>query len=365
VATDSGYLLTLIREALSDLENANARLSQVVQKAARIARLREDWVNWWWLELELVSLVSKQAIIDIQRHVVLRLPKDVYELLRRRFAEAWIKEREALTFDEEMKPEEQDNILAVGLGEIEVQAEKYKGLANQPPPPERLHPLDLYFVQKERSETRSVALALGASTKSIIERIKVRVHSFLSETEAQLILGQFHSDLFERNRRYVDLLLQRIAPEALEQLAAAYRRGTEGDAESRSQALLSCRRVLKSLADALYPPPGKPVIGADGQERDLTEEKYIARLWQFVFERVGRTTSGDLLMSNVHDLGNRIDRLYDLANKGVHDQVTQPEVDQCLIQTYLAAGDLLRVYERSSAIGLESELTTPPNQNAA
>jgi hypothetical protein len=62
-----------------------------------------------------------------------------------------------------------------------------------------------------------------------------------------------------------------------------------------------------------------------------------------------------LLLASVQDLGNRIDRLYELTNKGIHADVSNFEVNQCLIQTYILVGDILRIADKQSAIGMEEK----------
>jgi hypothetical protein len=52
-----------------------------------------------------------------------------------------------------------------------------------------------------------------------------------------------------------------------------------------------------------------------------------------------------LLHANLEDVGTRLDRLNELASKGVHDEVTQEEVDLCVIQTYLFTGEVLAIWE--------------------
>jgi hypothetical protein len=53
---------------------------------------------------------------------------------------------------------------------------------------------------------------------------------------------------------------------------------------------------------------------------------------------------------SITDTGNRVDALYDLASKGVHDEVSVEEVDQAVIQTYLLVGDLLRLAQETGAL---------------
>jgi TusA-related sulfurtransferase len=176
------------------------------------------------------------------------------------------------------------------------------------------------------------------------------VFEFLSRTETQLVLGQYSSDIFEKNRRYVDQELANYCPDALQMFSAAYRRLQEGDIEARSQALTSCRRILKELADRLYPPSAEKVEGIDGRSRKLTDAQFVARLWQFIYEQLRKSASGKVLEAAVDSLGKRIDSLNELSSKGVHDVVSQEETEQCVIHTYLVTGDLLRLASNQSAL---------------
>src|SRR5262249_52760910 len=125
------------------------------------------------------------------------------------------------------------------------------------------------------------------------------------------------------------------------------------DPESDSQALTSCRRILKSLADALYPSRDEPVTGVDGKLHQVTDDAYVNRLWQFVAERVKGHAAGDLLLSEVTALGNRVENIYDLSSKGVHADPSHAEAVQCVLQTYLVIGDILRVADNDSAINAD------------
>lgn len=237
-----------------------------------------------------------------------------------------------------------------GVQEIEVEVDLHKNIATSSHPPNGLHPVDLYFENQSASQIRNLSLMRVKYCKSILSKIQSRIHDFLSQTEKQLIFGQIHSDIFEKNRSYVDLKLGELCPDALTKFVSAHKCIKEDDPESWAQSLTTCRRLLKSLADSLYPALEEPVAGIDGKKRKLTEDNYIARLWQYVFEKSKGSTSGRLLESIVNDLGNRIDKIYELTNKGIHAEVSEFEVNQCVIQTYLITGDLLRLSEDSSAI---------------
>ena len=349
----SDRILDLVTEALAAVETHSLPLSGVIRKCIRVSRLRNDYFNLWWLEWEMANSSDEQQRVRILPEIAPHFSRDAFEHHRKIFAETWIHERVCTTVDEQGTIEREEKVVAKGVAEIEADLALFNNLAMNAYTPSGLHQLDLYFVDQARSRERSITLTIASSYESVLERIRNRVHDFLSQAEKQLLFGQLHADIFEQNRRYVDLKLGQLCPEALGQFVAAYRRMEENTSESRAQALISCRRLLKSLANALYPPSEKPVVGPDGKPRVLTEDKYVARLWQYAYEQAGRTTSGELLIAQAQDLGHRVDRLYDLINKGVHNEVSAFEVNQCVIQAYLLAGDLMRIAEKQSAIGGE------------
>jgi hypothetical protein len=350
-AINSGdKILELVHQALSEIDDSNRSLSSVIRKCIRIARLRNDFDNLFWLEYEMSAVDDEDTKREILLEIAHHYTKDELLVLKVRVVNAYLKERHCLSYDERSGEfVDKDQIAKGTVSELEDAVRRLNAEAESSSAPNGLTPIDLYFVDKQCSANRTVLRRMVGECSSVLGRIENRVHEFLSITEKQLLYSQINADIFERNRQYVDERLKTISPEALDQLIAAYRRIGESTAESRSQALLSCRRILKTLADRFYPARSSPVIGADGKKRILTDKKYIARLWQFVYERTKSSKSRDLLNAQVQDLGNRIDRLYDLSSKGVHDMVGEFEVNQCVIQTYLMVGDILRLAEDTSA----------------
>jgi hypothetical protein len=82
----------------------------------------------------------------------------------------------------------------------------------------------------------------------------------------------------------------------------------------------------------------------------MSDDRYLSRLLQAVFEvGVERSASRELLKAQVDGLSARLEAINDLASKGVHAAVSEFEVNQCVIQTYLALGDVLRLVEVENA----------------
>jgi len=106
-------------------------------------------------------------------------------------------------------------------------------------------------------------------------------------------------------------------------------------AEEIAQVSTSCRRFLERLTDLLYAPRTEPVRG-----RSVGPEAYRNRLWAYVEENL----QGDeqkVVLAQLQDVGNRIDRVYKLANKGLHDQIAQSGVRRLIVAFLALAYDIL------------------------
>ena len=328
------YILKLISQALDELEDPEIALSATIRKGIRIAKLRNDYINMWWLEWEMCDLAEEKERSRALATIVRHLSKDQFAYLWKEYQDRWIEERTILHLSQDMK--HQSGVFPKSVFNIENEQESSSntlaGAQTGLFPMELKAKIIFQFNIKSRTE--------------ILGRIKQRVFSFLSNTEEQLVSGMTYSDIFERNREYVDSTLSDICPDALKELMAACQTLNKSVPKTFSHALLSCRRALKYLADSLYPARKEPVKGGDGRERSLTEEKYISRLWQYVSDQVGENTSTESLETEIEDVGHRIDRIYALANKGIHADVNALEASQCVTRTYMIIGDILRYREK-------------------
>lgn len=199
----------------------------------------------------------------------------------------------------------------------------------------------------EDAHVRVHASHMEGEYRRMLSGIRQRVYNLLTKIEHQLETGEVNADIFASYRADVDRSLGDIAPDVLAQFVSVYRRIKENDPEARSQALSSCRRILNAIADLVYPAQSEPYIGTDGKPRRVDAANYINRLWAFVAESGKRNPSRDVLRAQIGDVEKRFDALQALSSKGTHARVSIPELNQCAIQTYLVAGDILRLYEQN------------------
>lgn len=185
-------------------------------------------------------------------------------------------------------------------------------------------------------------------TAKLIARIEQFLHNYLSSVEQELLRGQSESVLSQNNRRQVNEWIASFSADVANKLQAATDRLLLADPESRSQAMTSCRRALKAVADYLYPASNESIKGVDGIARVLDDGKYVSRLWQFASQRIQNDNSNQLFQNQLESLGSRIDQVNSLASKGVHSTVSEFEAYLVVSQTYWLIGDLLRLKQEGN-----------------
>jgi hypothetical protein len=317
-------LLPLINEALAEFGQPSYTLSSVIRKAIRITSLNKDYVNLTWLRLQMSG--SKEEQNKIWEDLRLECGDTLADLVRNIVVEEYLR----------IRTTEEKKVLIESIPDTE---HKLRGFSQTLSDISTGHPAN--SVQRTKDQ---IFLQNAIYERTMfLNKIGQQVHDILVTAERNLWYGAIQSDIFARTRQYVDVRLSQLAPQALQQFVSVYRRMSEGDTEARSQAVTSCRRILKTVADALYPPRDETIPGPKGQPIALNDANYRARLRKYVLDNAKHETSRDLLVAQLNDLGERIARLDNLASKGVHADISTAEVDQCVIQTYLAIGDVLRL----------------------
>ena len=167
---------------------------------------------------------------------------------------------------------------------------------------------------------------------------------------ANLAFGEVPRQYFDLIRDRVDNLLLDICPEAIEQFMTAYERLAGGRAEDWSLALTSCRRIIKAVADVIYPPKDGKVAG-----RKVGDQQYINRIWAFLDENMASSSDKNLAKAHIGYLGSFIEELNKKTSKGVHSAVNYEEAVRTVLYTYLTIGDILDFTPESVSKALEKK----------
>lgn len=351
---DISDLLALVRDSLQLLHSGDVPLSRVLMSAIRIARLSRDNQGLWWLRLEQVSHEDQASRRDIQREAASYFTKEQFAFLDMQFLAAYLDERHVATNTRGTKKEEQQ-VLPLSVEELENRVRLFDKAAETAIAPEGLAPVDLYFVSQQKDSLRTSYMQAAEQARTILARIRARVHDHLCARESALEYSKASSDIFTGYQNFVDSRLADLAPDAFASLSAAKSRIGFANAEELSQALLSCRRVIKALADALYPARGEPVPSSDGKLHPVGPENYLNRLREYLAS-ASRSTSGAMLTTQLSDLCSRLDAVHSLSCKGTHATVDEYEARQCFIQTYLVVGDIVRVHAANDLAGSDGDV---------
>ena len=167
---------------------------------------------------------------------------------------------------------------------------------------------------------------------------------------ANLAFGEVPRQHFDLIRERVDNLLLDICPEAIEQFMTAYERLAGGRAEDWSLALTSCRRIIKAVADVIYPPKDGKVA-----DRKVGDQQYINRIWAFLDENMASSSDKNLAKAHIGYLGSFIEELNKKTSKGVHSVVNYEEAVRTVLYTYLTIGDILDFTPESVSKALEKK----------
>lgn len=176
--------------------------------------------------------------------------------------------------------------------------------------------------------------------KALLISLIAGIHNYVTDMYLALELGDAAQDIFEGARREIDSFVRAHCPKAAEKIVAINERIADDSVESRTAALTSCRRLLMTVADSLFPASDTDWLDSKGKPRKVGEEQYKNRLLAYMAERTNSSSNEAILSSELEFLAARLDAIYEKTCKGVHVDVTSQEARLAVIHTYLFIGEI-------------------------
>jgi len=167
----------------------------------------------------------------------------------------------------------------------------------------------------------------------IITTVRALIHHQATIIYNARTFTKLNSRLFESYQQTIDSLLEQFCSDVLAKIPAVYKRLNDGDAEAVSHALTSCRRMIDSFADAVYP-PSAPIKGDNGQEILLDSSRTKNRINQYITEHCESN-------SRRKKLRQTLENLYDRVSTGVHNDVAVDEAKALFLETYILLGEII------------------------
>ena len=204
------------------------------------------------------------------------------------------------------------------------------------------------FAQQMQQVTNSMTGSRGTIETMTAIRAKVVavMHTFAVNVYHERLFSGLSETVFERYRARVDALIAETAGDVLAKFPSVEERLVDNNPEAISQALTTCRRIMDSFADSVFP-PREGTKKVDGNDASMGANNHKNRLNAHIEENVASSSRRIRLRQTLKNL-------YDRLSTGVHSEVTGEEAQSLFLQTYLLLGEIATLGEKPSVPSRDS-----------
>ncbi|ELB2162801.1 hypothetical protein QNZ85_004637 [Vibrio parahaemolyticus] len=301
----SEHILELAKELLDDIELSRTSAESLILKASRLARWVGSEEIRYWLKLEMQGYNSSNEVSLRYMGITGR----------------WVDREKQRGYWGPLAQQEATII-----------AEQAKLRAMRVPDTAG----DMAFIATKKVTDEMTSSASYISKLSGIKsRVLAKLHEFVSEIYYEKQFDSLSESIFERYKGDVDSLIGEACGEVLEQIPSVMSRLAEGNQEAISQSLTTCRRVIDSFADSIFP-PSEETIEIGGNQLSLAANRHQNRINAYIHQRIDSNTRKKRFRQNLANL-------YDRVSTGVHNEVTVEEARALFLNTYLLIGEILHL----------------------
>lgn len=305
IESESEHILSLSRELLDDIELQRLEADKLLLKVSRLVRLAGTDEIKHWIKLEMEGYRSND---DVSDRYMSRTGR-------------WTNVAERKGYWGPLAQIEEN----IRVQRQRIDVSKVESLSG-----------DGIIGAMRMNREAQQALASGISSLvAIRSRVLNMLHTFVVGVYYERQFAKVAESTFEQYKKDVDALIAFHAGDVLEKLPAVVARLQEGDEEAISQALTTCRRIIDSFADAIYPPQAG-TYNLGGSDLSLDASKPQNRINIYVSERTESK-------SRRHRIRQNLSNLYDRVSTGVHDDVTKEEAFSLFLNVYLFLGEVLHL----------------------
>ena len=183
-------------------------------------------------------------------------------------------------------------------------------------------------------------MKLIATNGGICKQVVATIYSLVAEVYHELLFSDLQVTLFTSAQEQIDGTLAEASGSALDKIERVSDRLRDGDPESVSQGLTTCRRLIDTCADHLFPAQSDPYYLGDGAELKVGQQQVLNRLQAYTHQQGAPKGRRDRLRVTVREI-------YDRCSAGTHSEVSVQEARFIFLQTYVALGEILTLAELS------------------
>lgn len=342
----------LLKESLKELELSKGSVQVGVQKLLRAANILGENDIEIWCEIQLgnkkytspLALAIKEFAIEtvnIDREFKKRAKENPKkETARSKAAKKNVSTKDSSEWEKRLRKDKQyvDALDKLGLREnihYTMEERRIKG-AEASGGYQNIGTVENIYDSLVKSNKGNDFTYYRTNLLENINYVRRVAHKFASSLYNRLAFSHTPQTSLDILKDEVDSKLLDLNPALAEKLMIAFKSVTSDNPEEWSQALTTCRRFLKGLADTLFPTKTEEIDG-----RKLGEEQYINRLRAFMDRSVESGSNKELAKSHIDYLGNYLEKINKLSSKGVHAGLNKIEAIKAVFHTYLVAADIL------------------------
>lgn len=321
--------LTLSEDVLRNIELNELPLANIALKASRLARLLNDFDSQKIMEYEASGYLSNPDGV----------PPDVYHLAVMAGRETELKDEKSGKINK--------YIYTTSIEELEQEVKSTESALSAARDPDvsvsSANPNQTVWNPVGNRFERDTIRNSAARAQRRLSSRRSFIYSYALKKHHELRFSGIADDIFSRLREKVDSAIGDRVPDAVMKLTAVYEHLQSENPESWANAVHSCRRILQDLADVLYPSRQDVEKNINGTKRTikLGPDNYINRLIAYIEERSKSLRFQEIVGSHLSYIGDRLDSIFQAAQKGSHYVVTKEEADRYVVYTYLVTGDIL------------------------
>jgi len=325
-------LISLSEEILEDFELSRLPLGNVVYKCLRLCRLLQDDIG-----LKLFRCEAEGYERDTSGHVI----KEQRDIAHDYAGRAGLgNKKEDGTYERV--------VFTDSINELEgfIVAEKIR-LESAKDPNISLtsaNPNQYLFNPNGNKAERNNAVNQIRIAENKLGKIKGALYSYILNINYKLKYEDVFTTIFDKNREKTYEKLSKICPDVLKEFDSIYNGLHSNNEIDIANCVHTCRRILKTVADYLYPSSSEKVC-IDGESLDVSNEKYINRLIAFISSKTSSKTYSQVVCSSIEDISSKLHAIYNASCKGSHDNVSRFEAERYVIYTYLFLGDIVSLID--------------------
>lgn len=317
----------LISKIFTQLESDDVVAAAI--NCLRLARSIRDYLNAAIFLREMYP--ARKDFIRALLEDTEQLNEDAQKFLDQTSLNRWLDTRQlkfSLSTDEDG---DEKNVLTVSILEIDHEIEQWNKSADELIVPQGMTPYDTAaFTHSFLSSKAEFRLRIKA-LHTIRQRVKVRCLNYVTMIERQLNRQKKATKFLDQCQTEVNNYFMERSESVYEKMQKACQLVDSNTPEDHSLLLTQVRRVMKAVVDHFFPPPQT----SSGGSVNLNDDHYLNRMEEFIKQAFCKSTSMELLQSELSYLTKFFRKLNAVASKGVHAAVSPIEAKQGLVGLYM------------------------------